>query len=378
MVDKLNESPILSIVPAPLMPAVSGGQKHTYGLLDALGKIASLVCITDTKSSPEGLSFELRPLIPHNFKKYLAPMNYKLILKQVNELKPSAILLEQPYMALMLNWVSKKTGIPFYIHAHNIEFLRFRSLGSWWWPLMYLWERYAFIRAKRIFFISEEDRHLALKHFKIDSSKCIVSPYGVPQNSVIIPSKEKVEEVRSRHGIAMDEKVFMFFGVLKYLPNIEALELIINEILPRLKKSYQGKFRVLICGGGISESFKKQLETTDPDHLIYAGFVNDIDEYTKCADVILNPILNGGGVKTKVMEALGFNKNVVSTHTGALGIDKQLCGDKLYVVDDKAWDKFVECCIDASQNYSSIDESFFKKYSWSSIAQNLSNALIKD
>lgn len=373
-----SSSLILSIVPAPLMPAVSGGQKHTYGLLDALGKINKIICITDTKSSPEGLTFELRPLIVHNYKKYLTRFNYKLLLKQVEEIKPNAILLEQPYMALMIDRIAKKTGIPFYIHAHNIEFLRFRSLGSWWWPLLYLWEHYAFYKAKSIYFISEEDKHLALKYFRIKASKCIVSPYGVPQSSVIIPEADKVNEVRSRHGISMDDKVFMFFGVLKYLPNIEALEIIINEILPRLKRKCKDNFKVLICGGGISEAFKKQLQKADPEHLVYAGFVNDIDEYTQSADIILNPILNGGGVKTKVMEALGFNKNVVSTHTGALGIDKQVCGDKLYVLDDKDWDGFVDACIEALDNNIPIDEVFFKKYSWQSIAQNLCKTLFKD
>lgn len=372
------ESPILSIVPAPLMPAVSGGQKHTYGLLDALGKRCALICITDTHSSSDGLSFTLKPLIPHNYKKYLTRINYAMLLKQVQDIKPKAILLEQPYMALMVDRIARKTGVPFYIHAHNIEFLRFRSLGNWWWPLLYFWEKLAFSKAEAIFFISEEDKHLALKNFRIKESKCIVSPYGVPQDSVIIPSKEKVEEVRTRHGIGMDDKVFMFFGVLKYLPNIEALEIIINEVLPRLKKRYKGQFKVLICGGGISDSYKKQLQITDPEHLIYAGFVNDIDEYTQSADVILNPILNGGGVKTKVMEALGFNKNVVSTHTGSLGIDHQLCGEKLYVVEDKAWDSFVDACIEASTNTSDIDPVFFKKYGWKAIAENLRKALVQE
>ena len=129
---------VLSIVPAPLYPAVSGGQKGTYGNLDAMGRIARLVSITDTLSTPIGHSFELRPLIPHNSIKYFSLRNYSIILKQVKELKPSVILLEQPFMGPMIQLISKKTRVPFFQHAHNLEFLRFKSIGRWWWPLMYI------------------------------------------------------------------------------------------------------------------------------------------------------------------------------------------------------------------------------------------------
>jgi hypothetical protein len=54
---------ILSIVPAPLLPAVSGGQKATYGLLNALGTLVKIVCITDTESSSENHTFVLYALI---------------------------------------------------------------------------------------------------------------------------------------------------------------------------------------------------------------------------------------------------------------------------------------------------------------------------
>jgi glycosyltransferase involved in cell wall biosynthesis len=370
-----NQKPIFSIVPAPLIPPVSGGQKHTYGMLDALGCEINVISITDTHSATMGHSFKLLPLIKHNFYKYVSFHNFRLILKTTQNLNPVAILLEQPYMGLIVYFVSKKSGIPFFIHAHNIEFLRFKSIGGWWWPFLYLWERFAMAKAKGIFFISEEDCRLAKHYFNIPASKCHISPYGIPQKIPVIPCPETIAEVRVRHKIPASDKVFMFFGVLKYLPNITALEIIINELRPRLKQNLTNGYKILICGGGLSEEYINELKKFEDDHILYVGFVNDIDEYTQSADVILNPILSGGGVKTKVIEALSYSIPVVSTATGALGIDTLVCGDHLKIVPDGDWDSFVENIISVMNKKEIISQDFFNKYSWQAIAKDIKSII---
>lgn len=376
--ETIKEQPVvLSIVPSPLLPPVDGGQKHTYGMLDALGKIVDLKCITDNKSGTMGHSFKLFPKMEHKVRKYLSFGNYRYIVSKIQEFKPVAILLEKPFMGPIVYIASKKTGVPFYVHAHHIEFLRYRALGKWWYPLLYVWESFTFQKARAIFFISEEDRELALEKFKLPIEKCLVSPYGIPQKEPLSRPQASIAQTRALHNIAPDEKLIMFFGVLKYLPNIEALELIVNEILPRLKEKIKVPYKLLICGAGLSEAYEQQLETFKNDHLIYAGFVHDIDEYTASADVVINPVLSGGGIRTRVVEALGFNKPVVSTLTGAHGIDARLCGHKLKVVADTDWDGFVNKIAEALDEHETIPASFFEHYSWDAIAGEIKQQLCK-
>lgn len=368
----MSKKTILSIVPAPLLPAVSGGQKGTYGPLDALGKITNVISITDTNSDIEGHTFEIRPLIIHNAKKYFAYKNYKIIVNQIKQEKPDAILLEQPFMGLIVYLACLKTNVPFFVHAHNIEYMRFKSLGKSWWPLMYINEWFSFRKAKGVFFVTNHDQNIAIRTLNIPKSKCHVTPYGVPQDEPILLSEEKIKEVRARHGISETDKVFMFFGVLKYLPNIEALELILKKINPILKEKYKQNYKVLICGGGLSNSYNK-LKEFEKDNVVYAGFVENIDEYTQSADVILNPVQSGGGIKTKIVEALGFDKNVVSTKTGALGVNPDVCGSKLYIVKDNDWTGFVDKIIEAADDTSSISPEYFDIFSWKSVAKTMNN-----
>jgi len=369
---------VLSIVPAPLYPPVSGGQKGTYGNLDAMGRICRLVSITDTQSTPVGHSFELRPLIPHHSFKYLSIINYRILLKQVRELKPKVVLLEQPYMGLLVSRISRIAGIPFFLHAHNIEFLRFKSIGRWWWPLLFLWERRTMRRAKGVFFVTEQDRDLAIRHFGLSPHRCFIKPYGIPMTKLVYPDSQEREKVLSRHGINPNDKIFMFFGVLKYLPNIEALEFIVDEICPRMMKKLQTGYKIIICGGGLSDDYVETLKKLESENLKYIGFVEDIDEYTRSSDVILNPVLKGGGVKTKVIEAIGCNKPVVSTYTGAAGINPLLCGNKLQLVEDEHWDDFTQRMVDSFSLTGDTPQEFYNIYSWEGIARDMYKILISD
>lgn len=368
---------ILSIAPTYVTRGIFGVEKNTFGPIDALGKTANVVCITDTRSSTEGQTFDVLPLLKKNTFRYVSVKNYKHILKTVLRLKPKCILLEQPFLGLITYFIGKKTSTPYFVHAHNIEYLRFKSLGRTRWPFVRLIERFTLQHAKGVFFVTEYDKNLAIKKLKLDKNKCYVTPYGVPQLSPVELPIDKQNEVRRRHGIDKDETIFMFFGVLKYMPNIEAIEIIIQELLPRLKENYNKKFKVLVCGAGISDDYKKQLEELDKEYFIYAGFVDNIDEYIQTANVVMTPVLNRGGIKIRIIEALGFNKNVVSTTTGAIGVEPAYCGTKLYVAADNNWDRFAEMLIEATKNTTDISAQFFNYYSWKAVAKTMLDNLSK-
>jgi glycosyltransferase involved in cell wall biosynthesis len=68
---------------------------------------------------------------------------------------------------------------------------------------------------------------------------------------------------------------------------------------------------------------------------------------------------------------LARNQRVISTHNGALGIDKNVCGDNLIVVDDNNWDDFANAVVQYINQPKHIPDAFYKMYSWSNIVNNL-------
>src|SRR4030095_2520242 len=56
-------------------------------------------------------------------------------------------------------------------------------------------------------------------------------------------------------------------------------------------------------------------------HIEVSGRVASLIPFYKNADVVVCPLRIGGGVKVKVLEALGLGKAIVSTSIGAQGLD---------------------------------------------------------
>ena len=106
--------------------------------------------------------------------------------------------------------------------------------------------------------------------------------------------------------------------------------------------------------------------------IYYAGFVEDINTYTKAADLLLNPVITGGGVKTKMIEALGMGTTVVSTASGAVGVDSKLTADKLKIVQDEDWPVFAENIMQSTaSDYQPTPPAFYAHFYWGNIINTI-------
>jgi hypothetical protein len=113
----------------------------------------------------------------------------------------------------------------------------------------------------------------------------------------------------------------------------------------------------------------------DKPTIIYRGFVDDIDLYIDAANIMINPLLSGGGVKTKAIDTLARNQRVVSTANGAEGIDPKVCGQNLIICADHDWDAFVEAMISHIDQPKAIPNAFYETYGWTGIIDKLTEKL---
>jgi polysaccharide biosynthesis protein PslH len=80
-------------------------------------------------------------------------------------------------------------------------------------------------------------------------------------------------------------------------------------------------------------------------------------------------VQTGGGIKTKLVEALGFNLSAVSTQTGAAGINREICGNKLTTCADNDWYAFATAIITAANRPETTPAAFYAHYYWPCIAR---------
>lgn len=367
---------MLSLVPYKTIPVKSGGHAGITLMHNAIGKFCEdhIISTSDNELNPS-YSFKSSNIFTPSLFRYIPYSYQNKLLAQAKKYNINTIYCDHPYMMPSAISLARRLKIPVYMRSHNIESERFKTLGKKWWPLMFKFERYAMKNATGIFFVTQEDMQWAINHYKLLPAQCHVAPFGVNQKVAPVKMGFEKKQISDQFNINTNRPWLYFLGVLDYYPNIQAVNFILDEILPRLNKN-NFEYKLLIAGKGLPQQIVDRINKIPNVH--YLGFVPDLDIFLKSCDIMLNPVLLGGGIKTKALEALAYNKIVVSMKTAAMGLNGDACGDNLHVVDDNDWDSFTQQLINSSHQTPDIKPAFFQQYNWDNIAINLLEIINKD
>ena len=364
---------ILSIVPYKFLPPTNGGHWGVFiveKILSVYNEVHTVSTVSNSfKTVPP---FETHFIIPDNKRRYLPFNQYNNVLQLAMRIRPDYIFCHHHYMYPMARKVARKMGIPLYIRCHNIEAERFRSTGKWWWKIMRAFERKAFQQADAVFYVTREDKDWAVEHYQLDEKKSVVMPFGIDfEHTPELPASGK-QELAQQYNLNAEVPWLFFMGQLDYGPNQEAVQFIIRDILPLLRKALPA-FHILICGKNLNTELQAEIKMIAAQQdICYLGFVPAIEPVIAACDLMLNPVIAGGGVKTKVVESLAWDKTVVSAHSGAMGIETAVCGNKLLIAPDRDWERFAALigeALKAKQEH--IPGSYFKYYYAGNIAERM-------
>lgn len=352
-----------------------GGQKGIALFYRYLAQQVQLTCV-GVEANRANESFRVFNTLPNSRSRYINPLFFFSFRKQALENESTHLLFEHPYFAwliLLMRWTTSHRII---VHAHNIESERFRSVGKWWWKILWYYERMAYRTADMVWFKTDEDKRYAIEKFRLKASQCVTIPYGVAQDA--LPEMEETRKAKqwvcATHSIDPNDRILLFNGTLNYKPNLDALQCILDEINPVLRRQH-AHYKIIVCGKGLPDEMQ-QLKSYAGANIIYAGFVDDIDLYFKACDLFLNPLVDGGGIKTKLVEALGFGKPAVSFANGAIGVDAAVCGDRLRVVADRDVHAFTDAvgellAFPLQNNHA----AYYAVYSWRAIAEKAAHSI---
>ncbi|MGN6416031.1 MAG: glycosyltransferase [Pseudobacter sp.] len=364
---------VLSLVSYKFLPPKMGGQKGIALFYQYFSKHVQLSCITTRSNDPAySTGYELINRLSNSALRYVNIFYFFTLRKLIRQKKITHLLLEHPYFGWLGILLKQFAGVKLVVHSHNIEGLRWKSLGKWWWRILWQYEKMVHRRADHSFFIQEADRQYAIREFGLQPGRTSVAIYGIGISQP--PSPTEKQEARQyllqTHAIAPDQLLLLFNGAFNYSPNLEALNHIIKDINPLLQQEALN-YTILICGKDIPES----IVASRPPHMIFAGFVDDIDPYFQGSDIFLNPVNSGGGIKTKLVEALGNNMNAVSSINGGEGIDPAICGGKLVLTGNTDWPAYVKAVLQLQNHNSAMPVSFYQQFYWGTITADAAAAM---
>lgn len=109
----------------------------------------------------------------------------------------------------------------------------------------------------------------------------------------------------------------IFVGNMFYWPNKNAMEQIAKKIYPEvIKKAKDIKFYFI---GMIPKKIRKKYEK---DNFIFTGSVDNLNEYLKIATLALCPVIEGSGMKVKLLNYCAAGLPVITSKIGASGYEK--------------------------------------------------------
>lgn len=191
--------------------------------------------------------------------------------------------------------------------AHNVEHQLWNRLaaGAWGAKKAYLrllarrledYERAHLNSADGIAAISREDAS-QLKVMGCERP-IIHLPYALPIENVPVEAPGNV---------------FFHIGAMDWEPNIEAMRFLIASIWPRIRA--QRPDAVLrLAGRKMPGYFRSE------NGVVIDGEVPDASSYMRENGILLAPLLSGGGMRIKLIEAMALARAVVSTPVGLEGI----------------------------------------------------------
>ncbi|MEJ7610371.1 MAG: glycosyltransferase family 4 protein [Ferruginibacter sp.] len=368
---------IAVLAPYRIYPALSGGQRCTALLYKYLSESLPVMMLSvDSNSAPEKSNVVLKKIMGNSFLRYANPFLFFRALRFIKANACTHLVLEHPYFG-WLGWMLRRScNVQLVVHSHNIEGLRFRSMGKWWWRILRSYERWTHQQADINFFITQEDLDHARSDFKLEKENCHVITYGTDLQK--IPQKEQRisarKQIAATHRITKNETIILFNGVLDYRPNLDAVDTILKKINPVLDARNDFDYRIIICGKNLPDSYD-ELKAYHEKNIIYPGFVEDISLYFLAADIFINPVKDGGGIKTKLVEALGFNVPAISTESGAAGVPLSITGNSLTVLADDNDAAFCDAIFKGRSVATNIPDAFFGHFYWGNIARKAGEIL---
>lgn len=259
------------------------------------------------------------------------------------------------------------------LHQHNIEHLAMLSLsekmGNPFKRVIYMTVSKQMKRYEQKIYLNDD---LFMYTFVSCSDKAYFeNEYGV-SNAYLMPvGADYAFEQQTPHT-----HILSYIGKMSYPANEEASLWFLKNIWQKIKENCKDAKLYLV---GKDPTDRLIDFSSRFDDVYVTGTVESVEEYYEMSQLIIIPLLTGGGVKVKLLEALGHGKIVLTTTKGVEGTEF-IENEHIVKRDDP--EGFAEACLDIllyPERYEGMRQRAIRKicdtYSWSAITEDFRNYL---
>ncbi len=224
------------------------------------------------------------------------------------------IQLEGLYLTPYIPVIRQHTGSPMLFRSHNIEH--------------FIWERLAHTATNKIKkaylgFLARRLKAYEMKTVHQVDGLIAISPVdmlffeknGFAQPGITIPVAVEPGNFQSR-DVRLEEHTVFHIGSMDWRPNRDGVMWFLEYVWPLVIKN-NANLRFVLAGKNIPEAFDQYAGS----NVAIAGFVPDAASFMHANELMVVPLLSGGGMRVKIIEGMAAGKTIVSTSIGAEGIN---------------------------------------------------------
>ncbi len=299
-------------------------------------------------------------------------LQFPIIVVKIIRLRPDILIMEGAAWSLyylILTFILKysKLKARLIYHAHCVEYLLRKQKNNLLIVKITRWAEGLLIRnVDAVFAVSQSDAQNLKDLYGI---KTKILPNGVDLEVFNNINDEQIYALRKKYNL--NGRTILFMGMPVFKPNKEAIDFLIEQILPVLVKDCPD-IKLVIIGGKISYNKPWLL---NPGNIPF----KEVPVFIKTCDICVAPIFTGSGTRLKILEYLAAAKPVVSSLKAAEGISVK---DKKNVIIAEEAGQFIEAIFYLLENpevASKIGQEgkrvVEENYSWQKIMQDFNKNL---
>ncbi len=268
----------------------------------------------DTSLSVSGFLGSLLRGTSYNVDRFRSAAFERRVVAALAEERPDIVLLESLYLLPCLPALRRATRAPVVLRSFNVEHEIWDRLA----PgernparrtlLAHLARR---LRAYEVASLDEPDAIVPVTAEDAETYRRLgatvpihVAPVGL--ETALVPD-------RSGQG---ERETLVFLGALDWRPNLEGVRWFLERVWPAIRRSVPGA-RIVVGGSNPPSGFEKRLSG---EGVTFSGRVPDAQAFFASGAAMVVPLLSGGGMRVKILEAMALGVPIVSTRLGATGI----------------------------------------------------------
>lgn len=232
------------------------------------------------------------------------------VISTIQDFSPDVIQMESVFLATYLGVIKQNCNSLNILRMHNVEYQVWDRLAQQ--TKNPLKKFYLSDLASRIEKFEERvwrQYDLLLPITEVDA--LAVKDLDVPLHTT--PFGVDLNDIKPNEG---EQWVGYHLGAMDWLPNQEGIKWFLQDVWPLVQRDVP-EFKFHFAGRNMPVEFYQNV----PEGVVCEGMVPSADEFIADKKILIVPIMSGGGIRVKILEAMAAGKVIISTAVGMQGID---------------------------------------------------------